>query len=382
VRLPTASKLPLALTCPASAVLPQVYTRWAAGEDGGARHEALERRVGGVVQDETPEVREWLASIDDETLAPLVDSGSEVTFSWRPDTGEARLVGSHLERAYPEEDGVIFGTADYCSSIDLADDWVEVADLKTGNGDVEPVGRNAQLRFLAMAAARWGEVSKARIGILHATGERTWWEWADLDAFELENVAVELRRLTKRIGQARDDVAAGRMPHLTVGEHCRWCAARHGCPARVAMAQRLAGEPEAVVRNLKALLTPETAKLALDRWRAASAALKEVGSALYAYAAEAPIPLGDGRVWGPVTSYRQTIDAAKAWPVLVGLWGADAARAAMRLETSKAGIGRGLEVAGGAGPKAARLRSVMDALDAAGAVGSKAVTEYEEHEVK
>jgi hypothetical protein len=133
---------------------------------------------------------------------------------------------------------------------------------------------------------------------------------------------------------------------------------------------------------LKALLTPETAKLALDRWRAASAALKEVGAALYAYAKEAPIPLGDGRVWGPVTSYRQTIDAATAWPVLVGLWGADAARAAMRLETSKAGIGRGLDVAGGEGPKAARLRAVMDALDAAGAVGSKAVTEYEEHEVK
>lgn len=376
MRLPTASRLGLALTCPASAVLPPVYTRWEAGEDGQAKHEALARRVGEVVQEETPEIKAWLDDIDDETLAPISRSATEVTFSWRPDTGEARRVGDHLERAYPEDDGVFFGTADY-SELDA---FVQVADLKTGNGDVEPPSRNAQLRFLALAAARYAGADRARVGILHAPEGRTWWEWADLDAFALEEVAVELRRLADRISYARRDVAAGRMPRLTVGEHCKWCRARHGCPARVAMAQRLAGEPETVVRDLKALLTPETAALALARWSAAKDALKEVGAALYAYAKESPIPLGNGRVWGPVESKRAVIDAAKAWPVLVSLWGPDAARAAMTLETSKAGVGRGVAAAGGEGAKAARLRAAMEALEAVGAVGTKTVTEYEAHE--
>lgn len=379
MRLPTASRHALALTCPASQALPQVYTRYEAGEDGKDRHAALERRVGGVVQDETPEIRAWLATIDDETIAPLIGSSSEVTFSWRPDTGKARQVGDHLELEYPEEDGVYFGTADYVS-IKAEDGEVKIDDLKTGNGAVEPVTRNAQLRFLALAASRCYGVDRARVGILHATGERTWWERAEFDAFELELVAVQLRKLSERIGWARRDVEAGKTPRVTVGDHCKWCQARHGCPARVAMAQRLAGEPEAVVRDLKAMLTPETARLALDRWRAATAALKEVGAALYAYAKESPIPLGDGRVWGPVESQRTVIDAAKAWPVLVELWGPEAARAAMTLETSKAGVARGIEAAGGDGTKKARLAAALDALTAAGAVSEAKSTEHKEHD--
>ena len=378
MKLPTASMHALALTCPASQVLPQAYTRWEAGEVGVDRHAALERRVWGVVQEETPEVRAWLESIDDETIAHLVGSSSEVTFSWRPDTGEARRVGDHLERAYPEEDGIYFGTSDYYSVSPSG--WIEIVDLKTGNGAVEPPARNAQLRFLALAAARSVGADKARVGILHATGERTWWERAELDAFDLEMVAVDLRNLAERIDWARRDVERGQMPRVTVGDHCKWCQSRHGCPARVAMAQRMAGEPEEVVRDLKAMLTPETAKIALDRWRAATDALKEVGAALYAYAKESPIPVGDGRVWGPVESQRTVIDAAKAWPVLVGLWGPEAARAAMTLETSKSGLGRGIDAAGGAGTKKARIAAALDALKAADAVSETKRTEYEEYD--
>lgn len=383
MRLPTASRHALALTCPASQALPQVYTRYEAGEDGKDKHAGLERRVGGVVQEETLEVRAWLATLDDETIAPLVGASSEVTYSWSPATGEARRVGDHLDRAYPEEDGVYFGTADYYSG--SPNGGVEIVDLKTGNGPVDPPERNAQLRFLALAATRSMGFDRARIGILHATGERTWWEWAELDAFELELVAVQLRKLAERIGWARRDVEAGKTPRVTVGDHCKWCQARHGCPARVAMAQRLAGEPEAVVRDLKAMLTPETARLALDRWRAATAALKEVGAALYAYAKESPIPLGDGRVWGPVESQRTVIDAAKAWPVLVELWGPEAARAAMTLETSKTGVGRGVQAALDSGrltgSKAKATQAALAALDAAGAFESTTRTEYEEHDV-
>lgn len=323
---------------------------------------------------------EWLASMDDEELGPLLEPGwvSESTYSWRPGDGEARWLGANLERNYPDEDGVFIGTADYVrTGVGL----VEVVDLKTGNAEVQSPGRNHQLRFLAHAAARTGGVDRARVGILHATGERTWWEWAELDAFELEEVAMELRKLVSSIGQARSDIQAGRMPRLTVGEHCSWCQARHGCPARVAMAKRLAGESEAIVRDLRALLSPETAAMAWRRWKAASDALKEVGSALYAYARETPIHVAPGRVWGPRKLERQTIDAALAWPVLMELWGADGARAAMKLTTSKAGLSRALEAVSAPGTKAGRLREVMKLLDSVGAVGSTTHVEYEEYDI-
>jgi Protein of unknown function (DUF2800) len=286
-------------------------------------------------------------------------------------------------RNYNAAAGEFAGSADY---VLVADGLVTVVDLKTGMADVPHPARNAQLRFLALAAARWHGVESARVGILHAPEGRTpWWSWATLDAFELETIAVELRTLAERIGYARNDVEKGRTPRLTVGEHCSYCPARFGCPARVAMAQRLAGEPERVVLDLKAMLTSESAALALARWQAATKALAEVGAALHAYASEMPIPLGDGRVWGPVVSEREVIDADKAWPVLVAKYGANTAREAMSLDTSKAGLERMARVVRETSSGKVKIKSLtteaLEALRAAGAVTTKTTTRFEERQV-
>lgn len=344
--LPSASKLQLALTCPASQVMPVVDSEWATGEAGREKHAALAWRLLGpeaaplTYSDETAA---WLDAIDDEDLAELrwPDVVSELALAYDVATGRGRVLGRNLGRLYPETTPTeFFGAFDY---VRLDAGVVTVVDLKTGMAEVPHPSRNAQLRFGALAAARFHGVDSARVGILHAPeGREPWWSWATFDAFELELIATEMKGLADRIGCARNDYQRGKTPRLRVGEHCGHCPARFGCPARVAMAQRLAGEPEKVVLDLKALLTPETAALTLARWQAATKALQEVGNALYAYASENPIPLGDGRVWGPNVSTREVIDAEKAWPVLVEKYGPEVARKAMALDTSKAGVDRAM----------------------------------------
>jgi hypothetical protein len=382
--LPTASRLQLATACPASQVLPVVDSAWGAGEAGTDKHGALANAIVGTEQNPSPDVVAWLDALNDDpaTLAPIRGAAPELAYGYTPSTGIARLIGSNVGRNYNAAPGEFAGSADY---VLVADGLVMVVDLKTGIGDVPAPARNAQLRFLALAAARWHGVESARVGILHAPEGRTpWWSWATLAPFDLEEVAVELRTLAERIGYARNDVARGKTPRLTVGEHCNYCPARFGCPARVAMAQRLAGEPEKVVLDLKAMLTPESASLALARWQAATKALQEVGAALHAYASESPIPLGDGRVWGPVVSEREVIDADKAWPLLVKLYGANTARKAMSLDTSKAGVERMARALRDTSTVKTTLKALtteaLEALRAAGAVTTKKQTKFEEHQ--
>lgn len=398
--LPTASKLQLAFTCAASQVMPVVDSEWAAGGAGNEKHHAL---ADWATAPEDADLKlpapmmAWLETIAEyagELRHP--DTVSEIALAYDVATDKARVLGRNLGRSYPETTPTEFyGAADY---VRFDADSVMVVDLKTGMGDVPHPSRNSQLRFLALAAARYHGVDSARVGILQAPEGRTpWWSWATLDAFELEVVASEMKGLSERIGYARNDYQRGKTPRLRVGEHCGNCPARYGCPARVAMAQRLAGEPEKVVLDIKALLTPETAALALARWQAATKAMQEVGSALYAFAKETPIPLGDGRVWGPVTSERDVIDAEKAWPVLEEKYGTTIARAAMTLETSKAGVDRAMHVLResargaaerplGIGPGKITIKGLneeaLKALRAVdGCVTKKTVTEYEEHAI-
>jgi hypothetical protein len=84
-----------------------------------------------------------------------------------------------------------------------------------------------------------------------------------------------------------------------------------------------------------------------------------------------------------VVSEREVIDAEAAWLVLAERLGPDGARAAMTLETSKAGVERGVRAAKKAGVMAGTIRvnvgSVMVALHEAGAVTTKTTERYEAH---
>jgi hypothetical protein len=344
--LPTGSRLPLAFACAASQVLPVADTEYAAGEAGREKHHALGGDAKGEPVDAstlTEETRKWLETMRENDYAMNTIRGSKVEPAYAYDviSGEARFVGLDVGWVYNQSPSEFAGAMDFVKVID--DDTITVLDLKTGMGEVPHPQRNQQLRFGGMAAAKVEGVSNARLGLLVAPVNRSpFIQWHELDAFGLAEVELDLKRLADRIGWAREAVGKGQVPHLTVGEHCGNCKARHGCPARVAMAKRLGDEPEKVVMDLKMMITPESARKALGRWRAGKKALDEVGAALYAYAKEFPIPLDNGQVWGPVTSEREVIDAEKAWYLLEQAYGGKVAKAAMTLETSKAGIDRAM----------------------------------------
>lgn len=379
-RLPSASKLQLAATCVGAHVLPGVSTAWASGEAGRERHAELARHVAG---EAIKAPSSWLAALLEygDDLAPLRGCRDEVAYAWDLESGEARELGQRLERAYESVCATeYYGTADY---VRVSDGHVVVVDLKTGMSEVPHPTRNAQLRFLALAACRAHGLEAARVGILHAPeGRAPWWQWADLDAFELEVVAEDLRALHRRLEAGAKAVEAGEAPRLTLGEHCNWCPARYSCPARTAMARAMGQAPDDFAAALKASLEDDaTAGDVLARWRAAKKIVEEVGAALHARAAERPIFVEAGQVWGPRESTREVIDGEAAWPVLVGLLGVEGARQAMTLATSRAGVERGVKHAKAEGVMSGTIKAgvaqALDALRAAGAVAQKSRTEYE-----
>lgn len=400
--LPTASRLQLASLCAASQVLEVVDTEFATGEAGREKHHAL----GGVIDlkpvpadQVTPETQTWLENIleDEALIEPLRGSVTEPAYAYDVKSGLVRYIGRDVKWVYGASPTEFAGAMDFVKT-DVEGDVVTVMDLKTGQGDTVHPMRNWQLRFGALTAARRAGVDNARLGLLLAPPGRTpRWQWSYLDAFGLQEVAVDLERLAERIGWARKAVEQGKTPRLTVGEHCDNCKARHGCPARVAMAKRLIGEPEQVVMDLKMMLTPESAAIALGRWKAAKKALDEVGSALHAYSKEFPIVLGNGMLWGPQSKEREVIDAEKAWLVLEQEFGGTVAKAAMTLETSKAGVDRAMHVMREqlrgwpvdkprppgvpAGKVTLKLlnEETLKTLRTKGAVTTKTITEYDEY---
>ncbi len=331
------------MKCAGSVVLPKFENDFSAGRAGTKKHEWLEALVSGETG-LTEEVLEWTERFEPKHLEPLYGLQGEVTWEWHPDTGNARHLGDHLHRSYENvTPGALHGTADYCGP---RDDVMHVYDLKTGQSETPHPRENAQLRFLALAACRATGMAQARIGILHAAdGRETYWQFADIDALELEVIEMEMRKMIERITWMRGDLASGKQPRLVVGEHCKWCKARYQCPARITTAVNLVAPAEDFRAVLsKSLEDDEMATKVYSRWRAAMKTLAEVSEILHARAKENPIKLENGNLWGPVESTRETLDADKVWQVLVELHGNDVAMKALKSETSKAGIARALDL--------------------------------------
>jgi DNA-binding transcriptional ArsR family regulator len=171
------------------------------------------------------------------------------------------------------------------------------------------------------------------------------------------------------------------------------------CPAVLDLVRAAAGEPNRTIGELLAALTPETAALAYERWREVTSVLKEVGSALYLYASEHPIDVGDGQVYGPVRSKRREIDARIARVELAAMAGPEVAEAACDFETSQAAIGRALRPVYEAQVREAResrergertlrptLKGLREAaiarIDAAGGITVKSTITVREHHAK
>ena len=339
--LPTASKIERVLACAASHALPQTYDApsvYAAA--GNARHEALAEHLVSGSTSTAPEVAAWVESVA-EAAEPLKGSRVEVALAYDVLWGSGRIIGENIGRAYgPVGLTEVVGSADYLHHDD-GELWV--VDLKTGRSEVTAPHENAQLLTLAVAArAALGMRGGARLSLLLAPdGSPPRWRHADVTGGDLTRHEERLAGMAVAIEEARADVGAGRAPrHLAQGEHCRYCPAKSACPARIALARGTLETPVEQAAVWRAMMAAGKRAEVYRLWRAARDVLGEVGDALHASAAEAPIELGDGEVFGRREVSRAVIDADAAWPLLAGPFGALVARAAMTLDASKASLAR------------------------------------------
>ena len=387
--LPTASKHQRALTCPASEALPhEPQPETEAAREGTRKHELLARALRGEVKPE--ERTPWLDDVEALARAEKLDQyAQEVALGYRAAWGEARIIGYDTGRNYgdlwPDE---VVGGADYLRQLDNG--VVSVVDLKTGRGEVEPPATNYQLITLALAASRaWGTTGGAYLGILKAPeGQEPRLMWATVSQKVLEQHDTRLDEWFNRLLGARNAVAFKTpVPHIVPSSHCRYCPARGACPAQSVTLTR-AG-------------THETRPTFRESWRAALARgdaaavwtvrqtlrgeVEALDNALREAAKAGPLDIGEGRTYGWRTVERASIDAEKAWDTLASAYGLEVARAAMTLETSKAGVERAMrlavERAKAEGRKLtlkAAVSLAMDELKAAGAVETKTTERCEE----
>lgn len=311
------SALERILLCPPSALLPQVGVELEAGRRGTAIHEylasvpVLGRDVA--LEQVSPEYRDVCASVDLERLPMDPDAWTaEVGLAYDPDEDAARELGRGLNRNYSGlRGGEIPGTADI---IGLSPESVVVLDVKTGRiARKSRASESQQLRFYALAAARAYGRTSATIGLIHVLEDGgVWWDTAELDALDLDEVASDLRTLLTELAVEQARMDAGEVPRTVEGSHCTYCPALPHCPSRMKLAATLATGSE----DASPVLTLETAPLVLERLEAIESVAKRVRESLELYARQQPIPLPSGEVFGPVPLERESIDPAKGALVL------------------------------------------------------------------
>src|SRR5690606_25788071 len=208
---------------------------------------------------------------------------------------------------------------------------------------------------------------------------------AELDAFDLDVVAEDLHRGLDARARALEDLHAGRTPSVTTGRHCRYCPAFHACPAQVALVRQAAAAPEELERKLAELITPENAAKAYHRIAEVQMVLDRVMKQIKALAEKAPIPLGNGRMLGPVERSRESIVGETALPILREHFGAEVADAAAEVSITKTSLRDALrEYAKKTGEKLKHVeKQALELLRQSGGVQvstNRTIAEYEVEE--
>lgn len=356
----TASKLELAIRCPSAFALPHRDAR-VHGSDpdaGRARHAEQEAVIAAGDVPEDLERRwpgyTWLAEV-------------KVCYDLATDTGE--IFGYGNDRGYEDRGPfVVFGTADVVGRLG---DRVVVADRKGFNAQT-PADRNPQVAILALAVTRAWELSSAEVAIIPEAGHM---DVAVLEALDLDAFASEAREAVIAVGRARQARHNGTPLTFAEGPWCTYCPAFHACGAKQSMALQLRGE--AALRL--DLANDNDAADAYEFAQKVRQLLKRLDGAIYARAAERPIPLANGNVFGPVKSLgNEKLDGDEVWKAVERLHGRGIADTAVIRTATKTRLKEALRLAGVDSVLGAE-REVLKAVRDAGGAARKETTSIEEH---
>lgn len=369
MKLPSASKIHLALACPASLILPRV--RDVAGDEaelGTDLHQFLED-AGTAARDgrdgssflDLERVREIaLANVAGDSKArercEVVNLAAmpwtrhdlyEAGFTLNARTGAVRFEGCGLKHGAIEPgDDEIPGVFDRV--LDVPDeDLVEVDDYKSGNGDLPRPNLSPQLLTgAAMAAAHFGR-SRARVRYLRILedGEPRPIGPVVVDAFDLGMHKARLAALPETAREQAIRRATGEPLSFTTGKHCTYCPSFAFCRAQTAIVHELA-EPLNVEATITEYLAGADmrgevalAARAVERFEEVEATVKRIRRAINAYALNRPIVFPDGTEYGPIDVTRDALDGEKVFETLKRVAGdSDLAALAVKKKATKKGI--------------------------------------------
>lgn len=354
----TASKLELGMLCPSFAALPHSDTRVHGSdpERGKAEHEEHEATIA------SGSVPEDLA-----TRWPGYTWSAEVKVFYDLANDVGGTVGQGSDRGYEDRGPfVVFGTADVVGTNGTR---FVVVDRK-GFNEQTPAHRNPQVLILALAVSRWMGLREGDVAIAPKMGAI---DAAEVGGLELDAFAAQAKEALVAVVRAQEARFNGIPLTFNEGRHCLYCPATAACPAKQALALQLRNEPA-----LRLDLTKDAdAADAYDFAQKVRQLLKRLDGALYARAAERPIPLNDGRVFGQVVKPgAEKLDGDTVWRVVAEKHGRDIADTAVIRSATKTRLKEALQFAGVESVAAAE-RDVLRAVRDAGGATRKETTAIE-----
>lgn len=361
----SASGVARALACPSSIVLPRHRFASPNADAGTERHAEMEAAI---------DVGDAARVLPDAVLALIegMETTTEAAFAYDCATDTARPLG-HGRASYRN-----LSPYEIPGCIDLlahGNGRFVVVDKK-GYERVGAAERNAQTLTYALMIARSANVDEVTVVIFYELGAP---DIAVIDAIALDAHAARLRELQLRVAKA-----AGRVrEHLAIGAHCRYCEAYFHCPKQHETNALAIVEPEAPLRFEASLPLDrdEDAARAFELYERVRLFQSRLHDVLAARAMQRPIPLNDGREYGPREKEgTKRLDGDIAWRVLRDLHGQGVADAATKRTATQKGIEDALRQLGGA--LAPAKRKVMQALDEAGGVKQSTSTVIDVHERK
>lgn len=344
----SASAVPRLLACPASESLPHQDYQTTYADQGTDYHAEMEAAADVGDRDALPDGVSRLI-LDGDVMA------SECAFAYDVATDTARELG-HVSRAYgtlrPFE---IPGTVDL---IIRGRGRAIVVDYK-GHERVAPAATNTQLATYALMVARAYDLDEVDVVICYRTSG--WCDSATLDALDL---AAHADRLCKLL------VAAAAPSAPVPGPHCKYCPAFLSCPEQKALAIRVEET------KLVSLDYDDEAAAAYELLGRIKTLVARISAAVYARAAERPIPLPSGKTFGPVTKQgNEKLDGDTVYEIVKARHGQAIADAAVVRAASKARLKEALKPLG----KVATLeREILEEVRARGGAERTTKTVVEE----
>lgn len=230
---------------------------------------------------------------------------AETTFGLDAARGEARVIGQHLERAYPEPrtPGEIFLTVDYHEL--GGTNLVTVGDWKTGfAAHVEPPDDNLQLLAGGAAAMLCFGTDGAVLEIVHATEE---------GCFPRRYVAspLALYQALNEIAHIQAGVDGSR---AHAGEHCRFCPALGACPETGEMIGAL--RPGQPVQWTTEFVSEANDRLLVDELAAVKKMVDAIEDSLKERYRKTGLMLNDGKMYKAIVGRRSLLNKSKVESIL------------------------------------------------------------------